>query len=476
MISTNTTSNSVTAVAVLRKALLATSLVLVGCSEPSAPAPAGINLSTPPVLANALRIDDNALRPIVTLSNGQTIGMSKSSTGGWTGTTTVATNQSYTLNVTWVERYLDTDLPLATIEQDFDVVGNKHVLNISQDNYDTAIDNDNDGISNLNERQNNTDPYVKEAANDTGGTTGATTGTTTNGTTGGATGATTGTVTGGTTGATTGTTTGGATGATTGTTTGTVTGGTVTEGPTPTVLIPAIDPDDAPDIDGEVSLLNKRTFSGIWAEAVAVDIAGQPLEMGNFMMDVNNADHDPSEILRRWYAMHDGEYLYLLVMSDDVGLRHSDSDFTWADDSVELFLDGDNSKLQDYGDDNDIQVIMPLQQQGTTDPNNDEDGRFLLGAGHETASIDIKFATGIGVGIRGIRQARYEHDIYEIRVELDSVGISVNTPFGLELQINDDDDGEGRDGKWGWFHPPRGTSNVDFTFENPSIMGTVILQ
>ena len=55
------------------------------------------------------------------------------------------------------------------------------------------------------------------------------------------------------------------------------------------------------------------------------------------------------------------------------------------------------------------------------------------------------------------------------------MGIAVNQPFGLELQINDDDDGELRDSKWGWHHPPRVGVDVDETFLNPSIMGTARL-
>jgi hypothetical protein len=163
-------------------------------------------------------------------------------------------------------------------------------------------------------------------------------------------------------------------------------------------------------------------------------------------------------------------------VSDDTGLRFSDSERTWHDDSLELYIDGDNSKSPTYGDDDDIQVIIPLQRLNSASNNDSEDGRFIFGAGSNSASINIDFATGIGVGPDGLRVSRWEQDVYEMRIAIDSAGIAVGRAFGLELQINDDDDGDERDGKWGWFHPSRTDENTDFTHLNPSIMGTVILQ
>ncbi len=460
-----------------RSSLLGSLLVMMGCSQSQAPAPAGINLAAPEFLSNSLRVDNDQLRPVVTLSDGQTVNMFRSTNGGWTGTTTVVSNQDYSISISWIERFQDQDLPLANLNENFSVGADAHVLNIEQSNYDTNIDTDGDGVTNLDEREAESDPFTAENGTTTGDTTGTTTGTTTGDTTGTTTGTTTGNTTGTTTGTTTGDTTGDTTGTTTGTTTGDTTGTTTgTTGATsPTVLIPLIDPDDAPEIDGQISLNSNEQIIGDWANAISVDINGDPLAIGNLMID-NNADHVDNQILRRWYAMHDGEYIYFLVLSDDTGLRFSDSDFPWHDDALELYIDGDNSKLDEYGDSDDIQVHIPLQRQNSTASNDDEDGRFSFGSGSTVTTLDLNFATGPGLGPDGIRIARWEQDIYEIRVSIASAGITINEPFGLELQINDDDDGNLRDGKWGWFHPPRGTSDVDFTFINPSIMGTAILQ
>jgi len=49
-------------------------------------------------------------------------------------------------------------------------------------------------------------------------------------------------------------------------------------------------------------------------------------------------------------------------------------------------------------------------------------------------------------------------------------------PFGFEIQLNDDDDGGSRDAKWAWMHPAGLDSTNDFTWQNPSFMGSAVLQ
>jgi hypothetical protein len=421
--------------------LLFLTALLTACSETQAPAPAGINVSPPAMLLNTQRVVEDQLRPVVVLSDGQTVNMSRSLDNGWTGTTTVVSNQSYEINITWIERYLDTDLALANLNQQFSVGTDAHVLTIEQSSYNTNLDFDSDGATNLQERLNDSDPFNAEDGN------GVTTGSDTDDDDDDENDddnddMDTGNDTGGTSNA--------------------------------TVLIPVIDSDDAPEIDGQITIINNR-IAGAWAKAINNDINGTPLAIDNLMIDFN-ADHDDDLILRRWAAMHDGDYLYILVVSDDTGLRFSDSERTWHDDSLELYIDGDNSKSPTYGDDDDIQVIIPLQRLNSASNNDSEDGRFIFGAGSNSASINIDFATGIGVGPDGLRVSRWEQDVYEMRIAIDSAGIAVGRAFGLELQINDDDDGDERDGKWGWFHPSRTDENTDFTHLNPSIMGTVILQ
>ena len=53
-------------------------------------------------------------------------------------------------------------------------------------------------------------------------------------------------------------------------------------------------------------------------------------------------------------------------------------------------------------------------------------------------------------------------------IPLAQVGINSNTPFGLNIEINDDDDGGNRDYKYSWI----GTPNLDISFRDPSTFGT----
>jgi len=72
---------------------------------------------------------------------------------------------------------------------------------------------------------------------------------------------------------------------------------------------------------------------------------------------------------------------------------------------------------------------------------------------------------------------RLEQDVYELSFNIEATGIEIGQPFGLEVQVDDDDTGGTRDSKWGWFPPSRvAPDNTDTTYMNPSIMGTVQLQ
>ncbi len=161
-------------------------------------------------------------------------------------------------------------------------------------------------------------------------------------------------------------------------------------------------------------------------------------------------------------------------MVDDNGDRNRDSGaLIYHDDSLELFLDGDNSKATSY-DENDFHRILPVQLAGK-DKQSATSGD-VAGANSSEATLGLRFATGPGIGPDGLRRAKHEQDVYELRINIASAGIDLDAPFGFELQINDDDGGGLRDSKWGWKHPSRTNSNVDETFRNPSLMGTLILE
>ncbi len=245
----------------------------------------------------------------------------------------------------------------------------------------------------------------------------------------------------------------------------------------PSVIIPRIAPSQAPVIDGlGAEQSNNRSLINEWAAAVQFDRNGEPLAFNNLMIDVNADSADQSN-LRNWSAMHDGEYLFILVLSDDIGRRQSDSNVIQNDDSLELYFDGNNSKLSTWGDVDDFSFLIPLLRQNTSDPNYSPEGHITRGTGSELTPVELVFHTGPGMGPDGIRVSRWELDVYEFKIKLADVGIRVGQPFGFEIQINDDDNGMNRDSKWGWFHPSRvNNTNTDRTILDPSVMGTVVLE
>ncbi|MEE9322657.1 MAG: sugar-binding protein [Granulosicoccus sp.] len=464
---------------------------LTGCDALSTDSNAGPSMaaSPPALLMQARMVDQTQLRPVVSLTDatGDTINvpMQSLADNAWNGRITVTPNHQYSLEVVWVESYNNQDLELARYDETFSVDDQGQRINIAANEYNYELDTDGDGLFNLDERENQTDPFVNA---DTGESS--------------------------------------------------LEQPTTNDGPDEgiaddvpnadssedlpgedssedlpnadssedlpgedssedlpgedssedlpdtelipdtqaTVIIPRIARSDAPVIDGEdVAIDSNSSFTGEWASAVQFDQSGNSLTMSHLMVD-NEADAPDGNNYRRWAAMHDGKYLYLLVVVDDDGRRQSDSDQFWKDDSLELFIDGDNSKLTSWDDSGDFHLIIPLQSAGATGKTKQRNV-YVTGFNAQDNIPEIKIVTGPGLGPRGVRRPLYENDVYELRIELDSVSILPGRQFGFELQVNDDDDGQERDSKWGWFHPSlEGDEANDTTYLNPSVMGTVILE
>ena len=434
--------------------LLVPVLLLGGCGEvPSAPPvpstpPSALGLSPPPALASARAVDRTRLRPIVTLDDGRRVDMDRLGAELWSGTIVLVPGRTYTLFVVWIETIGERELRLAAFERTVTVEDPSEQIVIEESDYRFDFDLDTDGATNLAEREAGTDPFRPPsdageppapiddpsipsdvAADDPGG----------DGGDGGG---------------------GGDDG---------------DDDPDPRfptaaeitaeVLVPRIAREDAPTIDGRgVALAADGGYAGEWAAATRLDASGDPLVIDNLMVD-GGTDETDGEVRRRWAAAHDGEYLYVLVTVDD-DERFRDSDELWHDDSLELYLDG-NGSASAIHDDDDVQRSLPMVAPGEPDVGVGEGivpGFFL-----SQAPVEIDFRTGPGLGPDG-------RDVYELRVGLASANIEPGRPFGLELQVNDDDGGGTREGKWGWAHPPRGNEDVDLTFFDPSYMGTALLE
>lgn len=447
-----------------RRALIATVLigtVLSACSDTGSvttlEARPSVSIGLPQVLLDSAMVNQSLIRPNVVLSNGATVSMQRGNDNTWSGTINVAPASQYIATVTWFENINGRELPLARLEQSLEVGADGSVVSSEASGYSTDIDNDSGGKTNLEERENGTDPFQSPNDDDPAANL-----------------------------------------PNDGSNENPVTPGVQdptpvpnpTPGPTPVpnptpdpepsplpvaadVVIPRVAASAVPVIDGSNVIFDSAgNFSGEWAEAIQTDNSGAILYIDNLIIDTDAEAADGSAF-RRWAALHDGTYLYVVVSVDDNGNRHRDSADLAQDDSLELFIDADNSKSSMYGAD-DFHRLFPVQLAGA-DKQSATSGD-VAGPNSTSAPLDVTFATGPGIGPRGIRRRPFEQDVYELRIELASAGINVDAAFGFELQVNDDDGGDDRESKWAWYLPSRTTIDVDGTVSNPSLMGTLVLE
>jgi hypothetical protein len=421
-------------------ASLLSSCVLVACSDNSSSSP-DVGVALPKALAQSRAIDRDTLQPVVQLSTGQRIEMQRVDDSLWSGTAQVIPGETVEIDIMWISALAAGDLQLAMAQQTLVVDANGDALVFNATDYDYSIDSDGDGRSNFLELEEGTNPFpenetpVDETPVDETPVDETPVDETP------------------------------------------VDETPVDEAPVD-VFVPRIAQADAPIIDGENVVTDASgRFIGEWQDAVQIDANGVTLGINNLMIDLD-ADSPSGTPWRSWAVMHDSEFLYVLVMVEDDGQRLGDGPQFWQDDSLEVFLDGDYGRATSYGDDDDYHVIIPLLEPGTTrSPNANNIAGFVAGPTSSGTSLDLQFTTGPGIGPDGIQRPRFEQDIYEFRIELESANIEVGSPFGFELQVNDDDDGGPRDSKWGWAHPSRdeGGVDIDFTVNDPSRMGTLFL-
>lgn len=157
---------------------------------------------------------------------------------------------------------------------------------------------------------------------------------------------------------------------------------------------------------------------GLWSEA-------RQYKISNVVYSPISSNEDCSASYK---AMWDAEHLYLLVNVTDDHLKNDSSD-DWLDDSVEVFIDADNSKSGSY-DDNDYQFFF----------NWDRDDPELGESRGRTGNVDFAVQT---------KDDGYQ---MEIKFPWSSLGTepSAGMKIGLDVHVNDDDDGGERDTKLMW--------------------------
>ena len=168
-------------------------------------------------------------------------------------------------------------------------------------------------------------------------------------------------------------------------------------------------------------------------------------KIGNVIYSPPSNDEDFSAYYK---TMWDEKNLYVLVDVTDDSLKN-DSDEFWLDDSVEVFVDADNSKSGSYGS-NDYQYFFEWAE---ANPG--------MGEFKHDRTAGVEFAVErVEVGYR-----------VEIKLPWSTLGTkpSAGAKIGLDVHVNDDDDGGDRDTKLTW------SGKEDNAWQTPSVFGTAEL-
>ena len=164
----------------------------------------------------------------------------------------------------------------------------------------------------------------------------------------------------------------------------------------------------------------------------------------------------PADGSGSWWALWDPEYLYLLVnVNDEALVQDSDPGQGWLDDRIEIFIDGDNSK-----DD-------------ATDGSNDY--QYCFRWNHGIVEIPVEWYLSPG-SLQGVEYGVTTTDtgyIVEVKLSwLTMIGrlVQLDRLIGIDVAIDDDDDGGDVDTQFSWYMDVDGGSP-----HVPNLWGTAML-
>ena len=236
-------------------------------------------------------------------------------------------------------------------------------------------------------------------------------------------------------------------------------------------------PGDAQDIPSRVlipyseqSPVIDDSYDSLWNTAQYRDQNVELLSINNWLVGLGIVDPSvPSDM--RWGAMHDGTYLYLIVLAEKWPNKTPFGDSganVYEDDSVDIYLDGNNSNGTGYDGVDDFHVIIGLVDENA-DPNNSDSDSGRIQIGVNSSPIDI---TAIEYAVCLCGDGPEDQQVYEIRLHLEALNIPVGTTFGLDLSINNDINGGVRDAKWSWSND----TGMDDTWRFPLRMSNARLE
>jgi len=156
------------------------------------------------------------------------------------------------------------------------------------------------------------------------------------------------------------------------------------------------------------------------------------------------------DLAANWQTSWDNDYLHIKVDAmDDRFVK--DSGAPWSDDSIEIFVDADGSRGNRFDGKNDFHFIFRwLDQQVNLSQNSPR-------------------RTDLGI-LQAINRHANGYTL-EASIPWRTLGVipQNGSIIGLEVQINDDDTGNDRDGKLAWF------SKNDEAWRNPQNFGRMLL-
>lgn len=220
-----------------------------------------------------------------------------------------------------------------------------------------------------------------------------------------------------------------------------------------------------------------------WSFATYTDRNNQKLAINNLIRNDTDSEVAAPISEYQWAAIHDGSYLTIFIWGkapDSTNTVNGDSAVNFFDDdSVEIYWDGDLSRLPngyDFVDDMLLNIPLARGLGPVFEENNSSavDKRIMRGNSVKDAFIFdeqnpalVEFGTCFCGGA--------ERSTWEVRIDLTAAKIPVGRTFGFEIQINRDDDGATRDSKWAWAAPARQTdetnNEADSTWRFASRMG-----
>ncbi len=144
----------------------------------------------------------------------------------------------------------------------------------------------------------------------------------------------------------------------------------------------------------------------------------------------------------------DNDYLYVYASVQD-DILNNDSVKPWDDDSVEIYIDGGNEKGSSY-DQNDHQLVFRYNDPVVYHP-----------------STGIQDPAGVQFSQQ---ETSIGYDV-EVRIAWSFIGVTATADqqIGIDIHVNDDDNGAGRDGKLMW------SDTQDIAYMNPSVFTSLSL-